>query len=71
MESARETQIRLAWCAKFLGFPFCEMRQRSQAALQDTLRNRQEMQPSPKGALNFRHIDEMTARIQARRDKGK
>ena len=70
MESARETQIRLAWCEKFLGVSFTEMRQRSQAALQDTLRNRQEMQPS-KGPLNFKYVDDLTARIQAKRDRAK
>ena len=70
-ETSQERDKRIAWMEQHLGVPFCEMRQRSQAALADTLRNRQEMQPSPKGALNFQHIDEMTARIQARRDKGK
>lgn len=71
MESPRETKLRLEWMEQHLGVVFREMRQRSQAALADTLRNRQEMQPSTKGALNFQHIDEMTALIQARRDKGK
>ena len=46
MESARETQIRLAWCEKFLGVSFSEMRQRSQNALQDTVENRARMVPS-------------------------
>ena len=71
MESPRETQLRLEWCTKFLGVPFCEMRQRSQAALADTERNRREMQPSPSGPLNFKHIDDLTKKIAERKARQK
>ena len=70
MESPRETQLRLEWMEQHLGVPFCEMRQRSQAALADTLRNWAEMQPS-NGPLNFKYVDDLSARIQARRDRAK
>jgi len=70
MESARETALRLEWMAKHLGVSFVEMRQRSQNALADTERNRREMQPS-KGPPSFKYVDDLTARIQARRDAKK
>lgn len=70
VESARDTALRLDWMAKWLRDPFIEMRQRSQAAIADTERNRRLMTPS-KSQPSRAYVTDMTDRVQLRMRDGK
>lgn len=71
-ESPHETAQRIAWMEKHFKLgdkaPFAEMRAISQRVQAESIANRLAMVAS-QGVPSFKYVDDLTARIQARRDK--
>lgn len=76
MESHRETQLRLAWMREHFKLgdkaPFAELQDITLRVQAESVTNRKAMlAEQPKGPLNFKYVDDLTARIQAKRDAKK